>query len=171
MPQIYAEDIVFGATSHRMVDHFVEHMSSGFEMSLLGKLAYFLGLQVKQIGNGTFISQTKYAKNLVKKFGLESSTHCRTLFGTHTKIFRDERGKNVDQALYKSMIGSLLYLIASRPDLCYNVRICARYQACPKEIHMSVVKKIIKYVSGTTKFVLWYSHDFTTTLKGYCDVD
>ena len=120
MEQIYVDDIVFGATSQRMVDHFVEHMSSEFEMSLVGELAYFRGMQVKQTGNGTFISQTKYAKNLVKKFGLESATHCRTLFETHTKISQDKWRKNDDQTLDKTMIRSLLYLTTSRPDLCYN---------------------------------------------------
>ena len=74
MTQIYVDDIVFSATSHGMVDHFVKHMSFEFEMSLVGKLTYFLTLQVKQTGNGTYISQTKYAKNLVKRFGLESIT-------------------------------------------------------------------------------------------------
>ena len=103
----------------------MEYMSSEFEMRLVGELTYFLGLQVKQSSNGTFISQTKYAKNLVKKFGLESTTHCRTPVGTFTKISRDEIGKYVDQTLYRSMIGSLLYLTGSRPDLCYSVGICA----------------------------------------------
>ena len=171
MTQIYVDDIVFDATSHWMVDHLVEHMSSEFEMSLVGELTYFLGLQVKQTSNVTFISQTKYAKNLVKKFGLELATHCRTPFGTHIKIFRDERGKNVDQTLYRSMIGSLLYLTTSLPFLCYNVGICACYQACPKESHLTTIKKIIKYVNGTTEFRLWYSRDSTTTMMGYCNVD
>ena len=84
--QIYVDDIVFGATSHNMVNHFMEHMSFEFEMCLVGELTYFLGLQVKQTFNGTFISQTKYANNLVKKFGLESATHHRTPIETHTKI-------------------------------------------------------------------------------------
>ena len=95
-------------------------------MNLVGELTYFLGQQVKQTGNGTFISQTKYAKNLVKMFGLESATHRRTPIRTHVKISRDESGKNVDQTLYRSMIGNLLYLTSSRLDLCYSVRIYAR---------------------------------------------
>ena len=86
MAQIYVDDIAFNATSQRMVDNFVEHMSSEFEISLVGELTYFLGMRVKQTGNGTFISQTKYAKNLVKKFGLKSSTHYRTPVKTHKKI-------------------------------------------------------------------------------------
>ena len=110
-----------------MVDHFVEHMTSKIERSLMGKLTYFLGLRVKQTGNGTLISHTKYAKNLLKKFGLEFGTHRQTPVGTHMKISRDESGKNVDQTQYKSMIDKLLYLTISRPDLCYSVGICACY--------------------------------------------
>ena len=118
------------------------------------------------MNNGTFISQAKHARNLVKKFSLESTTHRRTPIGTHEKISRGEEGKVVDQSLYQSMIGSLLYLIANQPDLCYSVGICAQYQACPKESHLIVVKKIITYVSETTKFEPWYSYDSTTILMG-----
>ena len=144
----------------------MEHMSSKFEISLVDELTYFLGLQFKQTSNGTFISQTKYAKNL---FGLEFVIHHRTPVGTHTKISQDKSDKNVDQTLYRSMISSLLYLVASRPNLCYVVGMCAHYQACLKESHLIAIKKIIKYVSGTTEFKLWHYHDSTTTLIGYCD--
>ena len=154
MAQIYVDNIVFGATSHKLVDHFVQHMSHEFEMSLIGELTYFLGLRVKQMNNGTFISQAKYARIQVKKFGLEFATHQRTHIGTHEKISHDEGGNGVDQALYRSIIGSLLYLTANRPNLCYNERICVRYQVFPKESHLVVVKKIIKYVSENNDMVL-----------------
>ena len=150
MTQVYVNDIVFGATPHKLVEHFVEQMSTEFEMSLVGELTYLLGLHVKQKGNGTFISQSKYARNQVKKFGLETATHRQTPLGTHEKISCDEGSKNVDQTLYRSMIGSLFYLTSSQPDLCYNVGICAQYQAYPKESRMIDVKKIIKHVNGTT---------------------
>ena len=108
-------------------------MKTEFEMSILGELTYFLQLQVKQLQDGIFISQSKYARNLVKKFGLQGAQHKRTPIGTHIKLTKDEEGIPVDQSLYRSMIGSLLYLTASRPDLCYSVGVCARFQANPKE--------------------------------------
>ena len=111
MAQIYVSDIVFGTTLHKMVEHFVKHMRSKFKISLVGELASFLVLQVNQTSNGTFISHTKYVKNLVKKFGLESATHHRTPVKTHNTR------KNVDQTLQMSMIGSLLYLIVRKLDL------------------------------------------------------
>ena len=150
MAQIYVDDMAFGTMSNKLMDHFVHHMSIEFEMSLVGELTYFLGHQVKQMNNGNFISQAKYVKNLVKKFGSESATHQRTPIRTHEKISRVEGGKAVDQTLYRSMIGNLLYFTTSRLDICYSVGICAQYQVYPKESPLIVVKKIIKYVSGTT---------------------
>ena len=114
--QIYVDDIVFGGMSEQMVEHFVRQMQSEFEMSLVGELTYFLGLQVKQMEDSIFLSQSKYAKNIVKKFGMENASHKRTPAPTHVKISKDENGISVDQSLYRSMIGNLLYLTASRPD-------------------------------------------------------
>ncbi|CAM8923929.1 unnamed protein product [Rhodiola kirilowii] len=125
-------------------------------MSMVGEMNYFLGLQVIQKEDGVFISQSKYAKTLIKKFDLEKASHKRTP-AAHLKITKDEAGAKVDQTLYRSMIGSLLYLTASRPDISYAVGVCARYQADPKESHLLQVKRIIKYVCGTIEFGIWYT--------------
>ncbi|KAK2381531.1 putative mitochondrial protein [Trifolium repens] len=169
--QIYVDDIVFGMTSNQMVEQFVQHMRSEFEMSLVGELTYFLGLQVKQSEDTVFISQSKYAKSIVKKFGLENATHKRTPAATHIKLSKDENGVDVDQCLYRSMIGSLLYLTASRLDIAFAVGVCARYQANPKTSHLLQVKRIIKYVSGTCNHGMLYSYNANPTLIGYCDAD
>ena len=150
--QIYVDDIVFGGMSEQMVEHFVRQMQSEFEMSLVGELTYFLGLQVKQMEDSIFLSQSKYAKNIVKKFGMENASHKRTPAPTHMKISKDENGVSVDQSLYRSMIGSLLYLTASRPDIAFVVGVCARYQAEPKVSHINQVKRILKYVNGTSDY-------------------
>ncbi|MCH79544.1 gag-protease polyprotein [Trifolium medium] len=97
--QIYVDDIVFGGMSQEMVQHFVQQMKSEFEMSLVGELTYFLGLQVKQMEDTIFISQSKYAKNMVKKFGMENAGHKRTPAATHLKLTKDEKGIDVDQTL------------------------------------------------------------------------
>ena len=101
-----------------------------------------------------FITQSKYAKNLVKKFGLENSKLYNTPMGTTLKISKDESGISVDSKLYRSVIGNLLYLAASRPDLCYSIGVCARFQADPKESHLQAVKRIIRYVNGTLDYGL-----------------
>ena len=129
----------------------MEHMSTKFEMSLVGKLAYFLELQVRQTIFDTFVSQVKYAKNLGSKFGLDTAKHRRTHIGTHEKITQDEASNGVGHNLY-------------------SMGVCSRYQSCPKESHLVAIKKIIKYVSGIIEFEIWYTHDTTTCLMRYCDV-
>jgi len=110
---IYFDDIDIGRILNKMVQHFVQQMQSEFEMSLVGELTCFLGLQVKQMEDTIFISQSKYEKNITKKFGMDNGSHKRTPVATHLKLSKDDNGVVVDQSIYKSMIGSLLYLTAS----------------------------------------------------------
>ena len=154
-----------------MVQHFVHQMQSKFEMSLMGELTYFLGLQVKQMEDTIFISQSKYAKNIVKKFGLDNASHKRTPAATHLKLSKDENGVVVDQSMYRSMIESLLYLTASRPDITFVVGVCARYQAKPKMSYLTQVKRISKYINGTSDYGIMYSHSTNSKLIGYYDAD
>ncbi|KAK0570801.1 hypothetical protein LWI29_006729 [Acer saccharum] len=146
-------------------------MSYEFEMSLVGELSYFLGLQIRQLDDGIFITQAKYAKNLVKKFGLENAKYCDTPMSTTLKLSKDASGKSVEQMLYRGMTGSLLYLTVSRPDISFSVGVCARYQADPKESHLSSVKRIIRYVNGTSNYGIWYSFDTNASLVGFSDAD
>ena len=169
--QIYVDDIVFGSTSEKLALRFSELMSSMFEMSLVGPLQFFLGLQVSQTAHGIFLSQSKFALEIVKKFGLGDSKVACNPMGSTTKISSDLQGKKVDQKLYRSMIGCLLYLIASRPDLSFSVGICTRHQSDPCESHLKVVKRIIKYIHGTAHYGIWYPRDSTLQLIGYSDVD
>ena len=107
----------------------------------------------------------------MKKFGLESANSVKTPMSPNVKLIVDLLGKSVDPSLYRSMIGSLLYLTASRPDISYNVRVCARYQANPKELHMSALKRIINYVKTTANFGVWYIKDTNDILAGYSNTD
>ncbi|KAG5038153.1 hypothetical protein JHK86_018993 [Glycine max] len=118
-----------------------------------------------------FLSQSKFAKNIAKKFGMENASHKRTPAPTHLKLSKDEAGTSVDQSLYRSMIGSLLYLTASRPDITFAVGVCARYQANPKISHLNQVKRILKYVNGTSDYGIMYCHCSDSMLVGYCDAD
>ena len=107
----------------------------------------------------------------MKKFGLESASSVRTPMSPNVKLIVDLLGKSVDPSLYRSMIGSLFYLITSRLDISYSVRVCARYQANPKESHMTALHWIIKYVKTTAEFGVWYSKDTNDVLAGYFDAD
>jgi hypothetical protein len=169
--QIYVDDIIFGATLDSLAHEFSEEMKQEFEMSMIGELNYFLGLQVKKTAEGIFISQSKYAKDLVKRFGLDGKSRARTPMSTSVKISSDLAGKSVDPSLYRSMIGSLLYLTASRPDIAFNVGVYARFQANRKESHLTAVKRIIRYVNDTLLYGIWYSEETNLVVVGYSDVD
>ena len=138
--QVYVDDIVFGSTIGHLAHKFSEEIKMEFEMSMVGELNYFLGLQVKKREDGIFISQKKYAKNLVKHFGLDSKKHTSTPMSSSAKLSCDAAGIEMDTTLYRSMIGSLLYLIANRSDIAFSIGICARFQAAPKESHLTAVK-------------------------------
>ena len=109
-------------------------------MSMIGELSFFLGLQIKQMKEGTFVSQTKYIKDMLKKFGMEDAKGITTPMGTSGGLDSDKSGNMVDQKLYRSMIGSLLYVTASRPDVMFSVCMCARFQASPRESHLKATK-------------------------------
>ncbi|KAK2971052.1 hypothetical protein RJ640_017204 [Escallonia rubra] len=142
-----------------------------FEMSMMGELTFFLGLQIKQSKDGIFINQSKYTRELLKRFGLENAKPRGTPISPSVNLIKDENGKDVDSKLFRGMIGSLLYLTASRPDIMFSVCICARFQACPKESHLSAVKRIFKYLSGTLNLGLWYPRNSSIDLVGFSDSD
>ncbi|GMI69762.1 cysteine-rich RLK (RECEPTOR-like protein kinase) 8 [Hibiscus trionum] len=146
-------------------------MQGEFEMSMMGELSFFLGLQIKQRNDGTFINQAKYIKDMLKKFGLENAKPQATPMSSSTKLDKDEEGKCVDSKLYHSMIGSLLYLTASRPDILFSVCLCARFQASPRESHLIAVKRIFRYLRDTPCLGLWYPRDSTFNLHAYSDAD
>jgi hypothetical protein len=162
--QIYVDDIIFGSTNQKSCEKFSTLMMQKFEMSMMGELNYFLGFQVKQIKERTFISQTNYTQDLLKRFGMRDAKPAKTPMGTDGHLDLDKGGKSVDQKAYRSMIGSLLCLCASRPDIMLSVCMCARFQSDPKECHLVVVKRILRYLVHTPCFGIWYPKGSTFDL-------
>jgi hypothetical protein len=121
-------------------------MTQKFEMSMMGELTYFLRFQVKQLKEGTFLSQTKYIQDILKKFGMKDAKLAKTPMGTDGHLDLNIGGKSVDQKVYQSMIGCLLYLCASRPKIMLSVCICARFQSNPKDCRLVDVKHILQYL-------------------------
>jgi hypothetical protein len=146
-------------------------MSREFEMSMMGELQFFLGLQIKQSKEGTFVHQAKYTKDIVRKFKMEDSKSMTTTMSTTTTLDADEEGEHVDQKEYRSMIGSLLYLTATRPDIQFSVCLCARFQASPRTSHRQAVKRIFRYLRHTPDFGLWYCASSYLVLHGFSDAD
>jgi hypothetical protein len=169
--QIYVDDIIFGATNESLCKDFSERMQGEFEMSMMGELNFFLGLQIKQSKEGILINQAKYIKELLKRFKMEDCKPMKTPMSPATKLDKDENGKSVDTKLYRGMIGSLLYLTASRPDIMFSVCLCARFQSNPKESHLGAVKRILRYLAGTPKLGLFYPKNTSLDLIGYSDAD
>ena len=139
--QIYVDDIVFGATNDSLAQSFADEMKKMFEMSMVGELTYFLRLQVNQTDSRIYINQAKFARNLVKRFGLEKLTHAKTPMATNAKLTNDPSDESIDVTLYISMISCLLYLIASRPNIASSIDVCFRFQSNPKVSHLNVVKE------------------------------
>ncbi|GKA36760.1 retrovirus-related pol polyprotein from transposon TNT 1-94 [Tanacetum coccineum] len=131
-------------------------MHDEFEMRMMGELNFFLGLQIKQIEDEIFFNQSKYIKEMLKKFGLEDSKPTKTPMSTKIKLTKDDEADFVDSSKYQGMIGSLLYLTASRPDIMFSVCLCARFQENPKTTHLEAVKRIFRYIRGTSNLRLWY---------------
>ncbi|GJY95851.1 retrovirus-related pol polyprotein from transposon TNT 1-94 [Tanacetum coccineum] len=154
--QIYVDDIIFGSTCQELCDDFLKIMHDEFEMSMMGELNFFLGLQIKQLKDGIFFNQYKYVKEMLKKFGLENSKPIKTPMSSETKLTRNENGESIDDTKYRGMIGSLLYLTASRSDIMFNVCLCARFQEALKTSHLEAVKRIFRYIKGTSHLGLWY---------------
>jgi hypothetical protein len=138
--QIYVDDIIFGGSSHTLVSRFQEMMESEFQMSMMGEITFFLGIQVNQTKQGIFVHQAKYTKDLMKKFNMAELKPVSTSMRPAVSLGLDEDGEVMDQREYRSMIDSLLYLTATRPDIQFIVGLCARFQASPRSSHRTTIQ-------------------------------
>ncbi|KAI3691993.1 hypothetical protein L6452_31797 [Arctium lappa] len=169
--QIYVDDIIFGSTRDNMCKEFEDLMHQMFKMSSMGELTFFLGLQVQQKSDGIFICQSKYVQDILTKFGSSDSKPASTPMETHKQITADLEGEDMDVHHYRSMIGSLMYLTTSRPDIMFPVCVYARFQVRPKQSHFQAVKRIFRYLKGRPRLGLWYPHDSPFDLIAYSDSD
>nr|GEX77450.1 retrovirus-related Pol polyprotein from transposon TNT 1-94 [Tanacetum cinerariifolium] len=169
--QIYVDDIIFAASTPELCDLFAKLMCSKFKMSIMGKILFFLGLQISQSPKGIFINQSKYALESLKKYGFKSYDPVDTPMVEKSKLDEDKEGKAIDPLHYHGMIGTLLYLTASRTDLQFAICMCAQYQAQPTKKHIHAVKMIFRYLRRTVSRGLWYSKDSSVALIAFADVD
>nr|GEU68627.1 putative ribonuclease H-like domain-containing protein [Tanacetum cinerariifolium] len=146
-------------------------MVKHFEMSMMGEMKFFPELQVNQFLNGIFINQSKYILDILKRFAMENCDTVSTPMVEQAKLKLDLIGKPVDHTDYRSMIGSLMYVTSSRPDIMFTTCMCVRYQANPNEYHVSAVKRIFRYLKGTINLGLWYPKDSGFDLTAYSDAD
>jgi len=154
-----------------MCREFEKLMQDKFEMSSMGEMQFFLGLQVEQQESGIFIHQTKYVTDILSQFQMEDSTPVGTPIQTNHGIGPYEKGQTVDPFLYRAMIGSLMYLTASRPDIMFATCLLSRYQSRPKQSHLVAVKRILRYLKGCPTKGLWYPNDDKFDLVAFSDAD
>nr|GEV14637.1 hypothetical protein [Tanacetum cinerariifolium] len=169
--QIYVDDIIFGSTNPKYYTKFSDLMVKRFEMSMMGEMKFFLGLQVNQFSNGIFINQSKYILDILKRFEMENYDTVPTPMVEQAKLKLDLVGKPVDHTDYCSTIESLMYVTSSRPDIMFATCMCERYQANPNGDHVSAVKRIFCYLKGTINLGLWYLKDSGFDLTAYLDAD
>ncbi|GJW16192.1 putative ribonuclease H-like domain-containing protein [Tanacetum coccineum] len=169
--QVYVDDIIFGSTKKSLCTEFEQMMHNRFQINSLRELTFFLGLQVKQKDDGIFINQDKYVADILKKFDFATVKTANTPIKTNKALLKDEEAADVDAHLYKSMIGSLMYLTASRPNIMFAVYACVRFQVTPKTSHLHVVKRIFRYSKGYPKLGLWYPRDSPFDLETFSNSD
>ncbi|GJU11075.1 putative ribonuclease H-like domain-containing protein [Tanacetum coccineum] len=148
--QIYVDDVIFGSTKKELCNAFKKLMHKKFQMSSMGELTFFLGLQVQQKKDGIFISQDKYVVEVLKKFRFTEVKTASTPMETQKPLLKDEDGEEVDVHMYRLMISSLMYLTSSRPDIMFAICACARYQVNPKVSHLHAVKRIFSDYAGAS---------------------
>ncbi|KAJ4820349.1 polyprotein [Rhynchospora pubera] len=168
---LYVDDMIYFGTNDAMLREFKEQMMAVFEMTDLGKMHYFLGLEVEQEEGRIFISQRKYATDLVAKFGLKGCNPVQTPMNTNEKLTLVDGTGPTDATRFRSLIGGLMYLIHTRPDIAHSVGVVSRFMQNPTKQHMGAAKRILRYVSGTMDYGLWYEAMDSPMLIGYSDSD
>ncbi|GJY50137.1 putative ribonuclease H-like domain-containing protein [Tanacetum coccineum] len=169
--QVYVDDIIFRSTKKSLCDEFEGLMHKRFQMSSIGELTFFLGLQVQQNKDEIFISQDKYVADILKIFYFATVKTASTPMEPNKALVKDEEVDSVDVLLYRSMIGSLMYLTASSPDIMFAVCACAMFQVTPKTSHLHAVMRIFRYLKGQPKSGLWYPRDSPFDLEAFSDSD
>ena len=163
---LYVDDLIFIRNDNFLIGEFKEAMKNEFEMTDLGLLKYFLVIEVKQMHDGIFISQEKYVRQIFKRFKIQNSKVAPTPIVVGLKLSKEDCNKSVNPTLYKSMVGNLMYWIATRPDLMHAVSLISRFMETPKDSHWQAGKRILSYVNGTKGFGILYTAEIDFKLVG-----
>jgi len=169
--QVYVDDIIFSATNEIFCKDFFKLMETEFEMSVMGELKFFLRLQIMQTPNGIYIRQTKYVKDLLKKFNMNDAKEMKTTMHPTTYLGLDEESIKVNETQCREMIESLFYLPASKPDIMFSVCLCSRFQQEQREVHLILVKHIFRYLIETPNLGILLKRRENFKLRSLCDAD
>lgn len=168
---VYVDDLIFTGDDELMMSEFKNSMMREFDMTDLGRMRFFLGIEVLQKSDGIYISQRKYAMEVLKRFSMEESNSVSSPIVPGFKICKDEDGIKVDETYYKQIVGSLMYLTATRPDLMFVVSLISRYMAKPTQLHLQVAKRALRYLKGTINYGILYKKRGDEELIAFTDSD
>ncbi|PRQ42077.1 putative RNA-directed DNA polymerase [Rosa chinensis] len=168
---LYVDDLIFTGNDEYMFEEFKKSMKDEFDMSDLGMMRYFLGVEVVQNEAGIYICQKKYASEILERFGMEKANSVRNPIVPGFKLMKDEGGVKVDATMYKQIVGSLMYLTATRPDLMYVVSLISRFMSSPTELHMQAAKRVLRYLKGTVNLGVLYRRNGEEKLEAFTDSD
>ena len=165
------DDLLETKGNEAQITVFKQNMMKMFKMTDLGEISYFLGMKIKQAQNENFICQRKNLKEILKRFGMEECKSVSTRMGKKEKLQKYDGADPVDEGLYRSLIGCLMYLIATRSDIMFLVSILSRFLNCASELHMVVVKRVLRYLKGTFSYEIKFCKVQEFKLQGYSNSD
>lgn len=168
---LYVDDLLVTGSNLALIDEFKQEMKDVFEMTDLGLMTYFLGMEITQKRNEIFICQKKYAKEILKKFQLDECKTMNTPMNQKEKFIKDDGADKVDEAHFRSLIGCLMYLTATRPDILFPVSLLSRFMHCPSELHLKAAKRVVRYIKGTINYGVKYCKVQDFKLFGFSDSD
>lgn len=168
---LYVDDLLVTGNNIDYVQNFKQEMKKVFEMTDLGLMSFFLGMDIRQGQNEVFLCQTKYAKEILKKFQMNECKAVSTPMNQKEKLCKDDGAEKIDEGYFRSLIGCLMYLTATRPDILNVVSILSRFMHCPSELHLRAAKRVIRYIKGTTDFGVKFKRSKEFKLVGFSDSD
>ncbi|XP_048226569.1 uncharacterized mitochondrial protein AtMg00810-like [Ricinus communis] len=168
---LYVDDLIFTGNDPAMFEKFKKSMMTEFEMSDLGLMHYFLGIEIVQSADGIFVCQKKYVREILDRFQMQDCNPASTLAEFNLKINKDHEGKKVENTLFKQIVRSLMYLTATRPEIMHSVSQISRYMESPTKMHLAAAKRILRYLQGTRDFGLFFKKGIKSDLVGYTDSD
>jgi len=168
---LYVDDIIYTSSSIFLVDELKSQMMNEFELSDMGLLHYFLGLEVYQTEDGIFISQRKYASDLFNKFGMSNCKPATTPMNLNEKLQQEDGEEKAYAKRFKSLVGGLIYLTHTRPDIAFFVGVISRFMQQPSKVHYGATKRVMRYIAGTLEYSIWYSKTSNFKLFGFTDSD
>lgn len=168
---IYVDDLIYTGNDIGMMLKFKKSMMHAFDMTDLGKMRFFLGIEALQKTKGIFVCQRKYTKDVLKKFAMSESKPVQSPIVPGSKLNKDVEGTAVDDTYFKQIVGNLLYLTATRPDIMFSVSLISRYMSKPTEMHLQAAKRILRYLKGTTSYGIFYKKGGEENLLAFTDSD